>query len=138
MIKKILSSVFVSYVLFSPQIFANEYHVGDSSIIHTVKIIEGWCGNLAISTKAGFIEKGECHYQTETTPYGYDGCMQYLNGKMLEKKIGPGYTCAATHIHSNTDGSEGLDVFNLILDGGGHYIGSMPAMGEVKLVKKFK
>lgn len=114
-------------------VFATEYTQNYAGTIHTVKVIKGWCGNLAISTKVGYLNDSKCEYVKETTPYGYDGCIQYLNGGLLEDKVGIGYTCAATHIKSNVDGKEALDEFLMILDQKGHYLGTQPNYSEVEL-----
>lgn len=113
--------------------YLNRFNLANAGTIHTIKIIKGWCGNLAISTKVGYIENGSCHYQKETIPYGYDGCTQYLNGGLLEQKVGRGYQCAATHIKSNVNGSEAVDEFRLNLDKDGHYIGTQPPYSEIEL-----
>lgn len=113
---------------------ASEYQTS-GGIIHTVTVTKGWCGNLGISTLVGKIVDGKCAYEKETQPYGYTGCTQYLNGGLLEMKVGRGYTCAASRIHSNVFGGEVLDEFKLISDNEGHYASSDPEYSEVELPK---
>jgi hypothetical protein len=114
--------------------YATEYQATGGTI-HTVKVTKGWCGNLAISTKVGHYVDNKCAYEKETQPYGYDGCTQTLNGGLLEMKVGRGYTCGATHIHSNVFGGEALDEYQFQLDTDGRYAGTNPAYSTVELPK---
>lgn len=131
---RILSGFIVVLSLFNPA-YAIEYQskTAASGTIHTVKIVKGWCGNLGVSTKVGHIENGVCRYEKETVPYGYDNCTLNLNGGLLEGKVGPGYQCGATQIHSGFNGSHAIDEFRFVLDNEGHYIGTQPAYSEVEL-----
>ena len=128
MYKKLLTTL-ILLSAYSTLTHAAEYQTALlAGTIHTVTVTKGWCGNLGISTKVGMIVDGKCAYEKETQPYGYSGCTQVLNGGLLEMKVGRGYTCGATHIHSNVTGSEALDEYKMILDNEGHYVGTDPSV----------
>lgn len=137
--KKIfLSLTAVLIAIFSTSAMAEEYEaqLTRNRTIHTVQVISSWCGNLALSTKVGKLDAhtGICHYKKETPARPSDTCgPHYLNGGILELKVGRGYTCAATHVRSSVTGQEGLDEFKLILNTAGQYVGSNPPTGEAVL-----
>lgn len=124
--------------VFSTSAMAEEYEVQltKNRTIHTVQVISSWCGNLALSTKVGKLDPQTkiCHYEKETPAKPSDTCgPHYLNGGILELKVGRGYTCAATHVRSSVTGQEGLDEFKLVLNTAGQYVGSNPPTGEAVL-----
>jgi hypothetical protein len=124
--------------VFSTSAMAEEYEVQltKNRTIHTVQVVSSWCGNLALSTKVGKLDPQTkiCHYEKETPARPSDTCgPHYLNGGILELKVGRGYTCAATHVRSSVTGQEGLDEFKLVLNTAGQYVGSNPPTGEAVL-----
>lgn len=130
-----LTTIFLLFVsgLAMTQVRAAEYPQSTAGTIHTIKVVRGWCGNLAISTKVGYLKNEHCDYVKETVAYGYDGCTQYLNGGLLEDKVGKGYTCGATHVKSRVDGKQAVDEFVFVLDDSGRYVGTLPSYREIEL-----
>ncbi len=107
----------------------------DPGYIHTTTLQSRWCGNLAVSTKVGKLsDSGQCIYQKETAAVGFDGCDPlHLNGGYLELNAGKGFNCAATHVHSNSEGWDGLDEYQLISDSNGHYVNTVANQGNIIL-----
>jgi hypothetical protein len=136
--KLLLSLAVVLTVVFSTSAMAEEYEVQSAKnrTIHTVQVISSWCGNLALSTKVGKLDTntGICHYEKETPARPSDTCgPHFLNGGILEQKVGRGYTCAATHVRSSVTGQEGLSEFRLILNSAGQYVNTEPSTSEITL-----
>lgn len=121
----------------TPFAYAHEFSVKDLSVgtIHTTTVTSSWCGNLAVSTKLGKkSENGACVYEKETNATGFDYCGPFqLNAYFLERNTGLGFNCAATHVHSNVNGRDGIDEYMLILDDQGHYIGTRNPTGHIDL-----
>lgn len=126
-------SLFTLFIIAATHVYAKDV-ANSAGTVHTVKITQGWCGNLLVSTKVGNLVNGKCQYKKETTPRGYDDCTYYLNGGLLEMNLGKGYQCGATHIYSNLKGKDFFDEFEFILDINGHYVGSNPSNSEISLV----
>lgn len=136
--KLFLSVAAVLIAIFSTSAMAEEYEVQSAKnrTIHTVQVISSWCGNLALSTKVGKLDPQTkiCHYEKETPARPSDTCgPHFLNGGILERKVGRGYTCAATHVRSSVTGQEGLSEFRLILNSAGQYVNTDPSTSEVVL-----
>jgi hypothetical protein len=133
MFRKVLPIIMVFFVTTA---FASDYSNNqDPSYIHTTTLQSSWCGNLAVSTKVGKRDNsGKCIYQKETTAQGFDGCDPlHLNGGLLALNAGQGFNCAATHVHSNAMGSDGLDEYQLISDSNGHYVNTVANQGNIIL-----
>jgi hypothetical protein len=127
---------FLVSILFSNVMYAGEYSIQtNAGAIHTTMVkSSSFCANLAVSTKVGIKSgNGQCAYQKETTPDGFDSCVFYLNSYYLEQSIGLGFNCAATHVHSNLTDSDDIDEYQLISNGSGHYTGTNPSQGSVKI-----
>jgi len=122
-----------------PNLVKNIYEYSRSNTptnsIHTVNIKSSWCGNILLSTLVGnYSEDGICIYKLETPQQGVDECGEYyLNGSALEEIVGLGYTCAATHAHSNVTGHDGYNYYKLSTDAKKHYVGTEPIYGEIDL-----
>jgi hypothetical protein len=130
MIKKFC---FFTLMLFTFLVHSLDY--SNTEGIHTTLVTSSWCGNLAVSTRVGYTsENGGCIYVKETPATAYDFCGPFhLNAYFLEKNAGLGFDCAATLVHSNVMGQEGLDEYLLIKDAQGHYVDSSKHVGEVHL-----
>ncbi len=113
-------------------LYAQEYNLS-SAEIHTTMLQSSWCGNLSVSTKVGNLSGNQCIYSKETPPQGVDFCEPlHLNGTMLKNIVGAGFDCAATHVHSNVTGHDGLDEYKLISKDG-YYVDTIPSKGNINL-----
>ena len=128
MILNIKQAAFLCLFLFSTALSAQEYAHSNAGTIHVTHAKARWCGNLGVSTKVGNKNtNGNCVYVKETPPNGFDTCGPFnLHGYRLEQIVGTGFNCAATHVHSNVFGEDGLDEYTLISDKDGHYIYTEP------------
>lgn len=133
-----LTFTFISVISISA-VSASEYPMSEylryntHRTVHAVHITSPLCV-MWLSTKVGKwdAETKNCIYEKETAAYSGDECgFRYLNGGILERKVGKNYTCAATHARSNM--GEGLDEFKLILNAADQYVGSEPSTGEIVL-----
>jgi hypothetical protein len=128
-------------LFFSPLTFAQNNNVNDpnASTIHTTILKSNWCYNLTASTKVGTqTAEGKCNYTKETPPRPIEGgCKPLkLNGGVLQELVGPGFTCAATHVHGNVSGKDAVDEYQLIADAEGRYMGTHPNQGNVVIDNK--
>lgn len=133
MLKKIYILAICS---FSVAVHAQEYADSPNfGPIHTTTLESTWCGNLAVSTKVGKLSSsGKCTYLKETQVHPHDSCDALeLNGFLLQQDAGSGFNCAATHVHSNVTGLDGLDEYNLIVNSKGEFVNTTPSRGNINL-----
>jgi hypothetical protein len=125
---------FLAMLFFSAATFAKDY-VNAPGYIHSTTIKSQWCGNLGVSTKVGHLsDAGKCIYEKETASEGVDTCDPLLlNGYLLELNAGSGFNCAATHVHSNVTGHDGLDEYLLISDDNHRYVNTKLDSGDINL-----
>ena len=100
MLKK---TCFIMLSLLASACYAAEY-------LHETQVVNSDCRNLSVSTRVGYMSNNTCVYVAQETPSrGYDICGPFqLNAFVLEQMVGPGYACAATHVHANATGKDGL------------------------------
>lgn len=126
----------IALCIISMPVIAQDYSKNShEGTIHLTTLRSSWCGNLSISTKVGKLSSaGTCVYSKETPPEGRDSCDPLeLNGFLLQKNAGAGFNCAATHVHSNVTGHDGLDEYGLVVDSEGNYVNTSPGHGNIDL-----